>query len=160
MLNVWKMSYASPFKIHVLKYKVYVRFLQFNQQLGDFLSIMSINVANDHKWCVCVCVHAQIHTSGSKYGASSYWNTKWQKDRGTLSGHYSDPCSLSCTIIPHLSTSLYLLFNLTNLLLCWISLCQSSCRNMKKEFIAWQSLNIIYWNSLAEPRFSSASQST
>lgn len=49
MLNVWNMNYASPFKIHVLDYKVYVRFLQFTQQLGDFLSIMSINVANDHK---------------------------------------------------------------------------------------------------------------
>jgi len=43
------MSYASPFQIHVLEYMVYVRFLQFNQQLGDFLSIMSVNVANDHK---------------------------------------------------------------------------------------------------------------
>jgi len=43
------MSYASPFKIHVLEYKVYVRFLQFNRQLGDLLSIMIVNVTNDHK---------------------------------------------------------------------------------------------------------------
>ena len=101
MLNVWNISYASPFKIHVLEYKVYVRFSQFNQKLGDFLSITSINVANDHKWyvCVCVCMHKYTHTSGRKYGAS-YWSTMWQKDRGTMSGHYSDPCCLRCTIIP------------------------------------------------------------
>lgn len=109
--------------------------------------------------CVRVCVHKYTHTSGSKCGAFSYWSTMWQKGRGALSGHYSDPCSLPCTIIPHLSASLYM-FNLTNLLQYWISWCQSSCRNMKEEFIAWPGLNLIYWNYLAEPRFSSTSQST
>jgi len=118
------------------------------------------------KWsyitCVCVCVHVHkyTHTSGSVYGASPYWCTKWQEDRGTMSGHYCDPCSLPCTIIPHLSTSLYLLFNLINFLHYLTFLCQSSFRSMKVEFIAWPHLNLTYWKYLAEPYLSSTSQST